>query len=161
MTDERMTISLKNPKADPVVPPKRSGHARSLRRIYSVALAIVLVGLVCASAYAVYVHLTRVVAPTPATATVAPTSASTAPTPSSTSDPKQVVDRVSKLMLLPSETPVIAVVSDLSKLKGQLFFANAEEGDIVLMFPHAQKAVLYSPSLDKIIEVAPITNNTQ
>lgn len=158
MTDERMTISLKNPKADPVVPPKRSGHARSVRRIYSVAFAVVLVGLVCASAYAVYVHLTRVVAPTPATATVVPTTAST---PSPTSDPKQVVDRVSKLMLLPSETPVIAVVSDLSKLKGQLFFANAEEGDIVLMFPHAQKAVLYSPSLDKIVEVAPITNNTQ
>lgn len=75
-------------------------------------------------------------------------------------DPKEMVGRVSKLMVLPDEAPTVAVVSDLEKLKGQQFFARAHEGDIVLMYPKAQKAILYNPTLNKIIEVAPITNDT-
>lgn len=81
--------------------------------------------------------------------------------PAASGDPKEMVGRVSKLMVLPDEAPTVAVVSDLEKLKGQLFFARAHEGDIVLMYPKAQKAVLYNPTLNKIIEVAPITNDTQ
>ncbi len=74
-------------------------------------------------------------------------------------DTQQVVEAVGNLMLLPNETPTIAVVSDLSKLKDQAFFAHAIQGDIVLMYVHAGRAILYSPTLNKIIEVAPITNN--
>lgn len=75
---------------------------------------------------------------------------------------QEVVGAVGKLMLLPqNETPTVAVVSDLGKLQGQPFFANAEQGDVVLMYAQADKAILYSPSLNKIIEVAPITNQQQ
>ena len=157
-----MTISLKTPKADHTPPTKKPNRARHARRIYSAVFALVVVGLACGGVYVLYAHLSAVVVPArTATTNVSPGAPTAAPVALTTNDPKQVVDRVSKLMLVPSETPVVAVVSDLSKLKGQLFFANAEEGDVVLMFPHAQKAVLYSPSLNKIIEVAPITNNTQ
>lgn len=76
-------------------------------------------------------------------------------------DVQSVVDRVGKLMLLPDEVPTLAIVSDLEKLKGQEFFAHAQVNDVVLMYAKAQKAVLYSPSLNKVIEVAPITNDTQ
>jgi hypothetical protein len=69
----------------------------------------------------------------------------------------EVVAKVGKLMVLPAdETPTLATVSDPEKLKDQKFFANAKTGDKVLIYSRAQKAVLYSPSLNKIIEVAPV-----
>ena len=73
----------------------------------------------------------------------------------------EVVKKVGVLMLLPDETPTIATVTDLSKLQGQKFFEHAQKGDTVLMYPRAQKAILYSESQNKIIEVAPITNDTK
>jgi len=72
---------------------------------------------------------------------------------------KSLVDRVSRLYLLPSdEEPTIATVSDPEILKDQSFFNLAKKDDKVLIFTKAGKAVLYRPSIDKIIEVAPIKN---
>ena len=67
---------------------------------------------------------------------------------------KSLVEKVSKLMLLPNEEPSLALVSDPSKLVGQPFFKNSEKGDAVLIFVKAQKAVLYSPAKNKIVEVS-------
>lgn len=68
-----------------------------------------------------------------------------------------LVERVGKLMELPAgETPTVAAVSDVSKLKGQAFFVNAQNGDQVLIYSKAKKAVLYRPSTNKIIEVGPV-----
>lgn len=64
--------------------------------------------------------------------------------------------KVGQLIDLPKEQPTIATVSDVSKLKGQAFFAKAENGDKVLIFPNARRAVLYRPSTNKVIEYAPI-----
>jgi uncharacterized protein YneF (UPF0154 family) len=73
-----------------------------------------------------------------------------------------LVEKVGKLMELPNETPTIATVLDKSKLKDQPFFKNAENGDKVLVYIGAKKAILYRPSTDKIIEVAPLaTENKQ
>lgn len=69
---------------------------------------------------------------------------------------KQTVAAVGKLMVLPDETPTLATVSDPEKLKDQAFFKNAHTGDKVLIYANAQKAILYSPSLNKIVEVAPV-----
>ena len=69
-----------------------------------------------------------------------------------------IVDKVGSLMVLPqSEVPTIATVSDITKLKDQPFFTNAQNGDKVLMYSGAKKAILYRPSNNKIIEVAPLT----
>jgi hypothetical protein len=54
------------------------------------------------------------------------------------------------------ETPTVATVTDASKLKSQAFFAKAENGDRVLIYTQAKRAILYRPSNDKIIEIAPI-----
>jgi hypothetical protein len=70
---------------------------------------------------------------------------------------EQLKSEVASLIELPSgENPTIATVVDASKLKSQAFFANAENGDRVLIFTQAKKAILYRPSTKKIIEVAPI-----
>jgi hypothetical protein len=68
---------------------------------------------------------------------------------------QEVTEKVSKLIDVPEgETPQLATVSDINKLKGEPFFSKAMNGDKVLLFPRAQKAIIYRPSEDKIIEVA-------
>jgi hypothetical protein len=70
---------------------------------------------------------------------------------------KKWVAAVGKLMVLPDELPIIATVADPSKLAGQPFFHNAKKGDKVLIFNNAKKAVLYSPTEDRIVDVAPLS----
>ncbi|MBI2592088.1 hypothetical protein HYW36_01285 [Candidatus Saccharibacteria bacterium] len=73
-----------------------------------------------------------------------------------------VVEQVGRLVLLPTdEQPTLATVSDLSKLQGQPFFASAAKGDKVLVYNKAKKAILYRPSLNKIVEMAPLNLSEQ
>jgi hypothetical protein len=70
---------------------------------------------------------------------------------------RTLVERVSKLIVLPQdELPTIATVSDPEQLQSQPFFRNAKAGDKVLIYANARKAVLYSPTDNKIVEVAPL-----
>lgn len=80
-------------------------------------------------------------------------------------DPQKVAQKelndaivaIGRLIVLPAnETPTLATVSDPEKLKDQAFFINAKKGDKVLIYTVARKAILYSPSLNKIVEVAPV-----
>lgn len=68
-----------------------------------------------------------------------------------------LLEKVSKHVLLPEgEDPTIATVSDVSKLSNQAFFAKAANGDKVLIYSKARKAILYRPITDKVIEIAPL-----
>jgi hypothetical protein len=78
------------------------------------------------------------------------------PTQAARTEVRALVERVSKLMELPSEEPTIATVSDKEKLKDQPFFAKAENRDKVLIYTQAKKAILYRESTNKIIEVSSI-----
>lgn len=70
---------------------------------------------------------------------------------------KSLVEEVAKLAVLPSkEQPTIATVQDKTKLKNQTFFAQAENGDKVLIYTAAKKAILYRPSVKRIVEFGPI-----
>ncbi|HXY18037.1 MAG TPA: hypothetical protein VEH48_01295 [Candidatus Nitrosopolaris sp.] len=65
---------------------------------------------------------------------------------------QQLVSEVGKLVQLPSgETPVLFTVNDASKLKSFSFFQDAQNGDKVLDYPKADKAVLYRPSANRVI----------
>ena len=77
-------------------------------------------------------------------------------------DLKETVARVSRLIRLPDgETPVLATVSDPEKLKDQPFFAKARAGDKVLVYSKAQKAYLYDPEADILIDVGTTTVQDQ
>ena len=68
-----------------------------------------------------------------------------------------LVAEIGKLIELPKgENPTVATITDPEKLKDQPFFANAKNGDKVLIYPNARKAFLYDPSTKKLIEVAPL-----
>lgn len=72
------------------------------------------------------------------------------------------VDKIGKLLVLPAdETPTLATVSDPEALKDQAFFAGAQKGDKVLIYAGAKKAILYSVTLNKVIDVAPLNIGTQ
>jgi len=61
---------------------------------------------------------------------------------------------VGKLIILPdNETPVDITVTDVEKLKGQALFANAQNGDHMLVYSLAKKAFLYRPSQKILVDV--------
>lgn len=70
---------------------------------------------------------------------------------------KILTDQLSKIMVLPvDEEPTVATVLEKDKIQDQPFFVNAENGDKVIIYTKAMKAILFRPSENKIIEVAPI-----
>lgn len=78
------------------------------------------------------------------------------------SEASMLISQVGKLIDLPKdETPTIATITDISKLKDQPFFANAKNGDKVLIYTNAKKAILYRPSENRIIEVGAVNINQQ
>ena len=71
---------------------------------------------------------------------------------------KNTVSEISQFLLLPSdETPTLLTVTDLKQLQGQPFFARASVGDKVLIYAQAGRAVLWRPSIKKIIEVSMVS----
>lgn len=79
------------------------------------------------------------------------------PTIEAQKETEALVVTVSKLMELPTdEIPTVATIADKEKLKDQPFFTKAENGDKLLAFSKASLAILYRPSVNKIINVAPI-----
>lgn len=73
--------------------------------------------------------------------------------------PSEVSDLVQRLdaeVELPTESPTLAEVTDVSQLSNQHFFDHAENGDKVLIYLQAGRAVLFRPSSNKIIEVGPV-----
>ena len=70
---------------------------------------------------------------------------------------RRLIAKVGKLIELPQgEDPTVATIRDKEKLKEQAFFARAENEDKVLIYTQAKRVILYRPSTDKVIEVAPL-----
>jgi uncharacterized protein YneF (UPF0154 family) len=85
----------------------------------------------------------------------------TNPVQGSQEEVKAIVAEVGKLIDLPAnETPTIATITDITKLANQPFFQNAKNGDKVLIYNNAKKAIIYDPSSKKVIDVAPINVGT-
>jgi hypothetical protein len=70
---------------------------------------------------------------------------------------QQLINKISQLVALPpGENPTIATVNDASKLKSQQFFANAKDGDKLLIYSKSGMAVLYRPSTNRVIEYSKV-----
>ncbi len=70
---------------------------------------------------------------------------------------EKLAKEVGKFLELPEgETPTVATVKNKTQLNGQIFFERAENGDKVLIYPEAKRAVLYRPSSKKVVEYAPV-----
>lgn len=118
------------------------------KKIFKILLVLGLMALVAAPGYYFYNKYQEAQAKLDSPAEVAKT------------ELKEVLDRVSVLIELPSdEEPTLATVSDKEKLVGQSFFAKAENGDKLLIYVTAKKAILYRPSTNKIIEVSVLAIN--
>lgn len=79
-------------------------------------------------------------------------------------DAKEIEDlskEIGAFMMLPEgETPTLATVTDKDKLSEQPFFQKSENGDKVLIYSNAGRAILYRPSLKKIVDVTTVNINT-
>ena len=61
--------------------------------------------------------------------------------------------KVGLLMELPKdERPAMITVLDKGKLANEAFFADAQNGDQVLVYGVARKVIIYRPATNKIIE---------
>ncbi len=71
---------------------------------------------------------------------------------------QKLLAEVSEVSIVPNETPVVFVVSDVDALiKQQAFFVDAVENDRLLVFPKTGKAIIYSPSRGVIVNMGPVT----
>ncbi len=71
----------------------------------------------------------------------------------------KVLAQVSKLMILPKdESPQVLTINDAAAaIKQQPVFAGSVNGDKVLVYQKAAKAIVYSPSRNIIVAVLPVT----
>lgn len=71
---------------------------------------------------------------------------------------KQLLAKIGELILLPNdEDPTIATITDVETLKQeQVFFKNAKEGDVLVMYPQKSKAILYNPTENVIVNVGKV-----
>jgi hypothetical protein len=75
------------------------------------------------------------------------------PTAANAKENEEIVVKVGKLIKLPNEIPSVATVSDITKLADQTLFKDAQNGDKVLIFNKAKRAIVYRPSENLIIEI--------
>mgnify|MGYP000954817115 len=67
-----------------------------------------------------------------------------------------VTKKVAQHMLLPTnETPALLTVTNSAKLTTD-FLKQAKNGDKILIYENNKKAIIYRPSIDRIVAVGPI-----
>jgi len=73
----------------------------------------------------------------------------------------RLLQSVGKLMIIPNEQPVVATINQADVLtKEQPFYAGSQNGDKLLIFPKSQKAIIYSPSRNVIVNSGPFVVNS-
>ncbi len=76
-------------------------------------------------------------------------------------DDKKMLEAIASAMVLPSEAPTIITVTDREKLQDQEFFKKAQNGDKVVIYESIRRIFLFRPSINKIVDVAPLVFNEQ
>lgn len=68
----------------------------------------------------------------------------------------KMLAKVAELIILPNERPFVATLVDYKPLRNNLFFKDAKEGDKLLLFKGAGKAILYDPNANKLLNTGTI-----
>jgi len=71
---------------------------------------------------------------------------------------KEILAKIGRHLMLPvGEEPVVAIIKDKELLvKEQTFYLDAQNGDYLVVYPKAAKALIYSPKRDMLVNVGPI-----
>ena len=74
---------------------------------------------------------------------------------------QELVNKVGRLIMLPTdEEPTVATITDADSLKKeQQFYRDAKNGDQVLIYTKAKKAIIYNEAKDILVNVGPIFVN--
>ncbi len=68
-----------------------------------------------------------------------------------------IKNKVGILMILPKdEEPALLTITDKSKVTTP-FLSKSENGDKLLVYQNAKRVILYRPSLNKIVDVGPVS----
>lgn len=71
---------------------------------------------------------------------------------------KVLSETIGQFVLVPEgEEPTIATVTDKEKLSGKEFFQKAENGDKILIYAVSGRAILYRPSIKKIVDMTTVS----
>ncbi len=75
-----------------------------------------------------------------------------------TQETKELLAKIGRHMILPvGEEPVVAVIKDKELLaKEQKFYQDAQNGDYLVVYPKAAKAIIYSPKRNVLVNVGPL-----
>lgn len=69
----------------------------------------------------------------------------------------KVRQAVAQHIILPEgEDPVLATIEDKDKVESE-FLKQGEKGDRVLIYAKAKKVIIYRPSVDRIVDIGPVS----
>lgn len=122
--------------------PKRKGFIKKLLKFVFV---IIFLGLIATSGYFYYQY--NKLAGSPVASQI-----------QAEQEAQKTIEDVGKLILLSKdETPTVATVTDIDKLKDQPFFKDAKNGNKVLIYPNLKQVIVYDPIANLIINVGSVS----
>jgi len=72
-----------------------------------------------------------------------------------------VVDKISKLLRLPNETPIFMTVFNEKDFQNNDLFRAVKTGDKILVYLNSKQAIIYRPSTNQVIEVLPVKGDVR
>lgn len=75
----------------------------------------------------------------------------------SESEAQKIKAEIVKLINTPQEEPVMALVTNADQLiTEQPFYQGVTNGDVLVIYPQARKAILFNPRTNKLVNVGPV-----
>ncbi len=68
-----------------------------------------------------------------------------------------IIEKLKQTTSLPDEKPSVLTVFDKDKLTNPAYANLAQDGDLILIFQEAAKAVVYRPQEDKLVDIVSLT----
>ncbi len=73
----------------------------------------------------------------------------------------EIVEKISRTIQLPNETPTLMTIADKRKLSNATLAARVEDRDLLLIFGQAKRLVIYRPSSGKVIDMLTFSDKSE